>query len=164
MPVSNNDLIRILHVQRDNSRAVKTKSDVSISNLHGILRSNKGKFDKTWNHKHGHTSRQPASKAFHSEGIAMLNRTRIEQKVTKTQNLKRNTPWNNGKWRSYQPYIEECLWCTKWINSVVSWNSSVGLNIIDPPHDKTNKVSVRPAKTQISLGIHPVWSESSLSA
>ena len=34
----------------------------------------------------------------------------------------------------------------------------------EPPHDKTNKMSVRPAKTQISLGIHPVWSESSLSA
>ena len=46
----------------------------------------------------------------------------------------------------------------------VLWNSSVGLNIIEPPHDKTNKVSVRPAKTQISLGIHPVWSESLLSA
>ena len=29
---------------------------------------------------------------------------------------------------------------------------------IEPRHDKTNKVSVRPAKTQISLGIHPVWS------
>ena len=26
----------------------------------------------------------------------------------------------------------------------------------EPPHDKTNKVSVRPAKTQISLGIRPV--------
>ena len=34
----------------------------------------------------------------------------------------------------------------------------------EPRHDKTNKVSVRPAKTQISLGIHPVWSESSLCA
>ena len=31
-------------------------------------------------------------------------------------------------------------------------------------YDKTNKVSVCPAKTQISLGISPVWSESSLSA
>ena len=31
-------------------------------------------------------------------------------------------------------------------------------------HDKTNKVTVRPAKTQISLGIHPVLSESSLCA
>ena len=34
----------------------------------------------------------------------------------------------------------------------------------EPQHDKTNKVSVRPEKTQISLGIRPVWSESSLSA
>ena len=33
----------------------------------------------------------------------------------------------------------------------------------EPQHDKTNKMSVRPAKTQISLGICPVWSESSLS-
>ena len=34
----------------------------------------------------------------------------------------------------------------------------------EPSHDKTNKMSVRPAKTQISMGIRPVWSESSLSA
>ena len=34
----------------------------------------------------------------------------------------------------------------------------------EPPHDKTNKMTVRPAKTQISLGIRPVWSESLLSA
>ena len=32
----------------------------------------------------------------------------------------------------------------------------------ETPHDKTNKMTVRPAKTQISLGIRPVWSESSL--
>ena len=31
-------------------------------------------------------------------------------------------------------------------------------------HDKTNKMAVRPAKTQISLGIRPVWSAPSLSA
>ena len=30
------------------------------------------------------------------------------------------------------------------------------------PRDKTNKVAVHPAKTQISLGIRSVWSESSL--
>ena len=35
---------------------------------------------------------------------------------------------------------------------------------IEPQHDKTNKMIARPAKTQMSLGIHPVWSESSLSA
>ena len=34
----------------------------------------------------------------------------------------------------------------------------------EPRHDKTNKMTVHPAKTQISLGIRPVWSESSLSA
>ena len=34
----------------------------------------------------------------------------------------------------------------------------------EPRLDKTNKVSVCPAMTQISLGIRPVWSESSLSA
>ena len=28
--------------------------------------------------------------------------------------------------------------------------------VVEPPHDKTNKVAVRPAKTQISLGIRPV--------
>ena len=32
----------------------------------------------------------------------------------------------------------------------------------EPTHDKTNKVTVCPATTQLSLGIRPVWSESSL--
>ena len=34
----------------------------------------------------------------------------------------------------------------------------------EPPHDKTNKMTVRPAKTQITFGIRPVWSKSSLCA
>ena len=38
------------------------------------------------------------------------------------------------------------------------------VEINKPQHDKTNKMSVCPVKTQISLGIRPVWSESSLSA
>ena len=42
--------------------------------------------------------------------------------------------------------------------------TNVMKNTHEPQHDKTNKVTVRPAKTQISLGIRPVWSESSLSA
>ena len=37
-------------------------------------------------------------------------------------------------------------------------------HIIEPSHDKTNKVAMRPTKTQISLGIRPVWSEPSLCA
>ena len=39
-----------------------------------------------------------------------------------------------------------------------------GISLNEPQHDKTNKMSVCPAKTQISLGIRPVWSEASLSA
>ena len=31
----------------------------------------------------------------------------------------------------------------------------------EPPRDKTTKMTMRPAKTQISLGVRPVWSASS---
>ena len=43
-------------------------------------------------------------------------------------------------------------------------SSSFDARTFEPRHDKTNKMSVRPAKTKISLGIRPVWSESLLSA
>ena len=36
--------------------------------------------------------------------------------------------------------------------------------LYEPLRDKTNKMTVHPAKTQISLGIRPVWSEASLCA
>ena len=39
-----------------------------------------------------------------------------------------------------------------------------GSTLFEPHPDKTNKMTLRPAKTQNSLGIRPVWSESSLSA
>ena len=42
----------------------------------------------------------------------------------------------------------------------MSWNQTIS----EPPHVKTTKWHVRPAKTQISLGIRPVWSEPSLCA
>ena len=48
------------------------------------------------------------------------------------------------------------------LDSNMKFNATI--SIIEPPHDKTNNVAVRSAKTQISLGIRPVWSESSLSA
>ena len=46
------------------------------------------------------------------------------------------------------------------------WGHLTNLDQIlyEPPHDKTKKVTVHPAKTQISLGIRPAWSESSLCA
>ena len=37
--------------------------------------------------------------------------------------------------------------------SAFAWQSALRF---EPPHDKTNKMTVRPAKTQISLGI-PAW-------
>ena len=40
------------------------------------------------------------------------------------------------------------------------YKARVRPNTCEPRHDKTNNVAVRPAKTQISLGISPVWSES----
>ena len=46
-------------------------------------------------------------------------------------------------------------WCKRPETS--SWSD-------EPRHDKTNKMSVSPAKTRIILGIHPVWSVSSLCA
>ena len=47
----------------------------------------------------------------------------------------------------------------------VSWPVGCKLSkTCEPRLDKTNKVSVCPAKTQISLGIPPVWSESLLCA
>ena len=43
-------------------------------------------------------------------------------------------------------------------------STSITITTLEPRHDKTNKIAVRLLKTQISLGIRPVWSESSLSA
>ena len=46
-------------------------------------------------------------------------------------------------------------------HSFCNWTTLYGIKG-EPPHDKTSKMTVRPTKTEISLGIHPVWSESSL--
>ena len=46
----------------------------------------------------------------------------------------------------------------------LAWYFLFRVSLFEPPHDKTNKKTVRPAKTQISMGICPVWSESSLCA
>ena len=49
-------------------------------------------------------------------------------------------------------------------NILRTYRRPLRLPINEPQHDKTNKVTVRTAKTQISLGIRPVWSESLLCA
>ena len=54
------------------------------------------------------------------------------------------------------------LWAINFLGDFLScthWNKG-----FEPRYDKTNKVTVRPARIQISLGICPVWSESSLCA
>ena len=48
-----------------------------------------------------------------------------------------------------------------WCIQVVAWVLLCAFILLatnELPHDKTNKMTVRPAKTQICLGIHPVWS------
>ena len=52
-----------------------------------------------------------------------------------------------------------CLYGNKVVKSFPISNGT-----FEPRHDKSNKMSVHPAKTQISLGIRSVWSESSLCA
>ena len=60
------------------------------------------------------------------------------------------------------------LWCCESVASLTDLKivpySSPSEMTFNMNHDKTSKVTVRPAKTQISLGIHPVWSESLLCA
>ena len=45
--------------------------------------------------------------------------------------------------------------CHSKFSSNMFWNCTT---IYELPHDKTSKMTVLPAKTQISLGISPVWS------
>ena len=52
----------------------------------------------------------------------------------------------------------------KELMSNTSFSCVIFVTTFEPPHDKTSKMTLRPAKTQISLGIRPVWSESSLCA
>ena len=57
--------------------------------------------------------------------------------------------------KSYGKTIMTVCVLSLWEN--YKWDvSSVCQFTYEPPHDKTSKVAVRPAKTQISLGIHPV--------
>ena len=50
---------------------------------------------------------------------------------------------------------------SRYFSSPVQCHRLTGPHTYELRHDKTNKTSVRPAKTQMSLGIRPVWSESS---
>ena len=73
-----------------------------------------------------------------------------------------------GSWKVLRPVLDY-QWCCFNSRTCIICKSFSFLfysfpSVYEPRHDKTNKISVRPAKTQISLGIRPVWSESSLCA
>ena len=61
-------------------------------------------------------------------------------------------------------FFLEFSFSRRWPGYLLRKSRLLGCVIFEPPRDKTNKVSVRPAKTQISLGFRPVYSESSLCA
>ena len=65
---------------------------------------------------------------------------------------------------SFKPDCSVHVVCMSLLLSVNCSSWCRGTTTCEPRHDKTNNVAVRPAETQISLGIRPFWSESSLCA
>ena len=82
-----------------------------------------------------------------------MGRTSGFVKITETSS---GITWN---WR-YRGFADEKPFI---LRAHRLFNSRVTIRT-EPPHVKTNKMIVRPVKTQISLGMRPVWSESSLCA
>ena len=79
--------------------------------------------------------------------------------MSKYRNLIRNL-WTNTSGKTVRTHGLHCLpFCLHLLDTFL-----LIVKPHEPQHDKTNKMSVRPAKTQISLGIRPVWSESLLCA
>ena len=62
---------------------------------------------------------------------------------------------NFKRWWKYTAKVK----ISKFFENNQRWNL-----LYEPRHDRTNKVTARPAKTQISLGVRPVWSAFSLCA
>ena len=52
--------------------------------------------------------------------------------------------------------VQRCLGRHQTLSRLKEFTWHVSILLKEPPHDKTNKMTVRPAKTQISLAIHPV--------
>ena len=88
-----------------------------------------------------------------------MQQTRTHKRIIKlTCNLTISYCWNRRTWTFYLLTLDNG-------KPNFSISDSGGMKLIfEPRHDKTSKVTVRPAKTQISLGIRPFWSKSSLSA
>ena len=65
-----------------------------------------------------------------------------------------------GIWPIHENNVHTCM--QKWTKIGRLKDEHIRQMCSEPPHDKTNKKTVNPAKTQISLVIRSVWSESSL--
>ena len=59
-------------------------------------------------------------------------------------------------WEWHQKWLTKCTSVGP-LGLIVQFRHPFDAATYEPRHDKTNKRSVRPAKTQISLGIRPVW-------
>ena len=64
---------------------------------------------------------------------------------------------------SFGKHFPEILQCFNH-NKMVAHCMKYSIVQYEPPHDKTNKMTLRPVETQIRLCIRPVWSDSSLAA
>ena len=102
----------------------------------------------------------------HDERLCAMKRRLGSGRISPPAGFEPATPWfavgsaNCSATRTFHLLPEEV--CDVWL-----WRSFSLFFVstaCEPRHDKTNKMIVRPTKTQISLGIRPVWSESSLSA
>ena len=79
--------------------------------------------------------------------------------VSTSCEVKRLTFYGMHSWQSKH--------CTAHVSAGYVFDSPKEVNwavTFEPPRDKTNRIVVHPAKTQISLGIRPVWLELSLFA
>ena len=54
------------------------------------------------------------------------------------------------------PVLSSSFWGNAVANLTLFWVTNFFFLIYELPHDKTNKMTVHPAKTQMSLGIRPV--------
>ena len=79
-------------------------------------------------------------------------------------NAFKRRPWSDCSWRIILVCI--CIVCSDLtiLSQTSLYCPSTNLKTFEPSHDKSKKMTVRPAKSQVSLGIRPVWLESSLSA
>ena len=108
-----------------------------------------------------------SSKEIHVNAVIQVS---LEHTFTRTANgwtsyfSRRSSAFTPSTWLGRLRMRDLNLTGRKKSNAICIFLLSFAKMRFEPRHDKTNKVTVRPEKTQISMGIRPVWSESSLCA